>query len=505
MHFLDICRAVEHLPPPRDGPDGKSLLLDGLARMHTRGRAVAIPILQRAAIALAQLPDADVLRWGWIAPMASHVTWDSAAASEIYERQAEIVRAAGALAELPVYASSLALDYAWNGDLAGARVLIAESDAVAAVTGSRLPPFAALRLRALEGREAEASALIAATIEQATAQGQGLAVRVAQWATAVLYNGIARYDEAAAAAREITANDLDPYPQMWALPELVEAAARLGENEVARQALDRLTEMTRPAATGWALGTQARSRALLSECENADLLYREAIERFGATKLLPETAHAHLVYGEWLRREGRRYDAREQLRAAHQMFVGMGIEGFAERTRRELVAMGEAVRKHSVETRDELTPHEEQIARLARDGLSNPAIGAQLFLSARTGMAPPQRSTRSSESPLVEGCGQCGRGQQTPSRTRPGAPRERDRRGIPLHASASEAVIDRQKVGQSQQGAARVHRYLARVSTRVRAGETRGWGAPWWQWQTAIVPSRRPCCASVRSTPGIAS
>jgi DNA-binding CsgD family transcriptional regulator len=382
--FLDICRAIEVLPLPQGAPDAKSLLLEGLARMHTDGRAVAIPILQRAANAVAQLPEADVLRWGWIAPMASHVIWDSDGSSAIYERQARIVRGAGALVELPVYLSSLALDRVWNGDLAGARLLIAESDTVAAVTGSQLPPFAALRLLSMQGREVDASRLIAATIEHATARGQGLAVRVAQWAAAVLYNGLARYDEAAAAARLVTANDIDPYPQMWALPELVEAAARVGETDVARQALDRLVEMTQPAGTDWGLGTEVRSRALLSDGENAELLYREAIERLGRTGLRPELARAHLLYGEWLRREGRRSDAREQLRTAHHMFAAIGMEAFAERTRRELVATGETVRKRSAETRDELTPQEEQIVRLARDGLSNPEIAAELFLSSRT-------------------------------------------------------------------------------------------------------------------------
>jgi DNA-binding CsgD family transcriptional regulator len=382
--FLDICRAIEHVPPRQDGPDGKSLLLEGLARMHTDGRAVAIPILQRAASALARLPDEDVLRWGWIAPMASHVTWDSDGSREIYERQAEIVRAAGALSELPVYVSSLALDNAWNGDLAGARLLIAESDTVAAATGSQLPRFAALRLLSMEGKQPEASALITATIERATAQGQGLAVRMAQWAAAVLYNGMGRFDEAAAAAREVAANDIDPYPQMWALPELVEAAARMGESDVARNALDRLAAMTRPAGTDWGLGTEARSRALLSDGEKADLLYREAIQRFGRTRLRPELARAHLLYGEWLRREGRRRDSREQLRAAHQMFSEMGMEAFAERTHRELIATGETARKRTADTLHDLTPQEEQIARLVRDGLSNPEIAAQLFLSSRT-------------------------------------------------------------------------------------------------------------------------
>jgi ATP/maltotriose-dependent transcriptional regulator MalT len=207
---------------------------------------------------------------------------------------------------------------------------------------------------------------------------------VAQWAAAVLYNGIGHFDEAAAAAREVTANDIDPYPQMWALSELVEAAARMGEGDVARDALTRLAEMTQPAGTDWGLGTEARSRALLSEGENADRLYCQAIERFGRTRLRPELARAHLLYGEWLRREGRRSDAREQLRTAHHMFAAMGMEAFAERTRRELVATGETVRKRGAVTRDELTPQEDQIARLARDGFSNPEIGVQLFLSYRT-------------------------------------------------------------------------------------------------------------------------
>jgi DNA-binding CsgD family transcriptional regulator len=382
--FLEICRAIEGLPPPQGGPDAKSPLLEGLARMHTDGRAVGTPILQRAANALAEMREEDVLRGGWTAPMASNATWDSDGSSAIFERQARIVRSAGALGELPVYVSALTLDRIWNGDLAAARVLIAESEAVAAATGSRLPPFAALRLLSMEGKEADASALIAATIEHATARGQGLAVSVAQWAASVLYNGLARYDEALATARQVTAHDIDPYPNMWALPELVEAAARVGETDVAREALDRLAEMTQPAGTEWALGTEARSRALLSDGEDADLLYREAIERFGRTGLRPELARAHLLYGEWLRREGQRRVAREQLRTAHQMFAGIGMEAFAERTGRELLATGERARKRTDDTRDDLTAQEAQIAQLAREGYSNPEIGAQLFLSPRT-------------------------------------------------------------------------------------------------------------------------
>ena len=209
-------------------------------------------------------------------------------------------------------------------------------------------------------------------------------MRVAQWAAAVLYNGLGRYEEAASAALQVTANDADPYPQMWVLPELVEAASRVGRIDAAREALERLVEVTQPAGTDWALAIQARSRAVLSDGEDADGLYREAIERFGRTALRPELGRAHLLYGEWLRRAGHRVDAREQLRAAHGMFIVIGMEAFVDRARRELAATGETVRKRSPEARDDLTAQEEQIARLARDGHSNPEIAAQLFLSART-------------------------------------------------------------------------------------------------------------------------
>jgi ATP/maltotriose-dependent transcriptional regulator MalT len=186
------------------------------------------------------------------------------------------------------------------------------------------------------------------------------------------------------AARHATSNTFDPWVSMWGLPELVEAAARVGDTELAREALKRLAETTQPSGVDVALGIEARSRALLTSGASADLLYREAIERLGRTQARPEFARAQLLYGEWLRRQGRRVDAREQLRTAHDLFATIGMQAFAERARRELLATGEKVRKRSPETRQELTAQEEQIARLARDGLSNPEIGGQLFLSART-------------------------------------------------------------------------------------------------------------------------
>jgi ATP/maltotriose-dependent transcriptional regulator MalT len=302
----------------------------------------------------------------------------------IASRNVQLVRDAGALAELPIHLAALGLAEAWTGDFAGASSLIAESESVAAAIGSPIAPYTLLRLRALQGSEAEASALIARTIERATAGGQGLATSWADWAEAVLYNGLGRYEEAALAAGRGTSTSFEPWVSMWALPELVEAAARIGSVDIARDALARLAETTQPSATEFALGIEARSRALLSHGAAADALYREAIERLARTRLRPELARAHLLYGEWLRREQHRVHAREQLRAAHAQFTSIGMEAFAERTRRELVATGEKVRKRTVETRDELTAQEHQIAQMARDGLSNAEIGAQLFVSPRT-------------------------------------------------------------------------------------------------------------------------
>jgi len=382
--FVEICRAAQALPPSPGNPRPLDLLLDGLARLTTDGRAAATPVLQRAAKALAGLPVGDVLRWGSVAAGASSLVWDHEGMLATSTRQVQLARDAGAIALLPLYLAQLGIASTWMGDFAGSASIAAETDSVAAATGSRIAPFTLLRLRALQGREAEASALIASAIEQATAGGQGLAAAWAHWAAAVLYNGLARYEEAASAARHATSDTLNPWMSMWALPELVEAAARTGATGLARDALVRLAETTRPCGTDLALGIEARCRALLSDDAAAGDLYREAIDRLGRTRLRPEIARAHLLYGEWLRRGGRRTDAREQLRTAHSMLVAIGMGAFAERARRELIATGGKVRKRSVETRDQLTPQEEQIARLARDGLSNPEIGAQLFLSTRT-------------------------------------------------------------------------------------------------------------------------
>jgi DNA-binding CsgD family transcriptional regulator len=379
----EICGAARALPASPGEPRPLDLLLDGLASLTTDGRGTATPTLQRAARALGDMPVEDVLRLGWAARAASAQVWDFDGMLAISARQVQIVRDVGALAQLPIHLSQLGLVSAWMGDFASATALAVEIDTVSAATGTPMAPYAALLLRSLQGREAEASEVIASALEQAAAGGQRMAVAYAHWATALLYNGLAQYEEAASGARRAL-DTRNPFIAMWALPELVEAAARTGDTEVARDALERLAQATRPSATEYGLGIEARSRALLSAGAAADGLYREAIERLGRTRLRTELGRAHLLYGEWLRRENRRVDARAQLRAAHELFETIGMQAFAERSRTELHATGEKVRRRTVETRDDLTPQESQIAGLARDGLSNPEIGARLFLSPRT-------------------------------------------------------------------------------------------------------------------------
>ena len=380
--ILEIWRAVQALAPPLGTPGPLELLLDGMAELTTEGHAAATPTLQRAAEALAEIPAEDALRWGWAAIAPSTTLWDDEGMRAISTRQVKIVRDAGVLAQLPLHLASLAMSTSWTGDLAGVVSLIAEADSVAVATGTPFPPFTSMRLLALQGREADTSALTSAVL--ASVGGQGIAAANAHWAAAVLYNGLARYEEAASAARQASLNTFEPWVSTFALPELVEAAARGGDAELAREALERLAVSTQHCGTDFGLGVEARSRALLNDGPAADDLYRKAIERLSRTRLRPELARAHLVHGEWLRRENRRVDARQQLRAAHEMFAAIGMEAFAERARNELQASGENVRKRTVETRDDLTAQERQIARLARDGLSNPEIGARLFLSPRT-------------------------------------------------------------------------------------------------------------------------
>jgi DNA-binding CsgD family transcriptional regulator len=387
--MAEICRAARALPRSQQ-PGPVELLLDGLALLITDGLPAAAPTLRQAVSAFASVGVSadDGLRWGWMAVVAANILWDDDGWRAILARQVQLARNAGALEHLPLYLEAAAIIAAWSGDFGAAASLIAEVNAVREAIGSRIAPYAALLLGSLRGSQAEAIPLIEATINEAEAGGQGLAVTSARWAAAMLYNGLGRYDEASEAARQAAENPSGLQVSMWALIELIEAAARSGNMPMASDALERLAETTQVSGTGFGLGIEARSRALMAEDGPADGLYLEAIDRLGRTQLRPELARAHLVYGEWLRRQGRRSQAREQLRTAHGMLDTMGMEGFAERARRELLATGETARKRTVQATVEasqaLTAQEAQVARLARDGLSNPEIGARLFISSRT-------------------------------------------------------------------------------------------------------------------------
>jgi DNA-binding CsgD family transcriptional regulator len=381
--LLEVARAVRALPPLPADAHPLDLVIEGFALLITDGHAAAMPILRRAAKAVLELPMPDVLRWGWQVGGVRSAIWDDEAIA-VYERQAQLVRDAGALAELPIHLQALALERAWQGDLSGARGLIAESESISTSTGNQVPPFALLRVLALQGREAEAAPLIEAAIQEGTERGQGIAVMVAYWSAAVLANGLGRYEDAAAAAGQVVTNGILPWLSMWARCELVEAAARVGDTVLARRALDGLAAATQPAGTALASGVEARCRALLADGDDAEAGYREAIKHLNRAAVRTELARAHLVFGEWLRREGRLREARERLGAAEEMFAEIGMEAFAKRAQGELLAAGAKPRKRPLEVREELTAQEEQIARLARDGLTNSQIGAQLFLSPRT-------------------------------------------------------------------------------------------------------------------------
>jgi DNA-binding CsgD family transcriptional regulator len=271
------------------------------------------------------------------------------------------------------------------GDLTTVASLLQELQAMTEATGGNLAPYAALGLAAFRGARAEAATLVDVVISDATRRGEGTAITFADWASAVLSNGIGQYETAMRAAQRATERAGEEVSATWAGVELIEAAARSGNSELASGTYRRLAEMTSASGTDWALGIEARAHALLCADDTAERWYRESIDRLGRTRIRADLARAHLLYGEWLRRERRRIDARAQLRIAHDMLDAMGMGAFAERARRELEATGETARGRTLGPHDEqLTAQEAQIARMARDGLSNPEIAARMFISART-------------------------------------------------------------------------------------------------------------------------
>jgi DNA-binding CsgD family transcriptional regulator len=384
--LLKVAAAARAATRPSGPPRAPDLLMDGLALRITEGYRAGVPILKRALSAFGseQLSREQWIRWHWLACHTAHDLWDDETWDALATRHVRIARDRGLLSELPLALIARLYMHLYAGELTTAASVAEEVEAVIEATGGQLAPYGALELAALQGREADFAELTAARMTDVMARGEGMGLTLIQNATALLYNGLGRYEEALAAARQSEEHIEELGTSTWALPELIEAATRSGSAELAADAFERLSETTRASGTDWALGIEARSRALLSEDDKVEALYREAIDRLGRTRVRVELARAHLLYGEWLRRERRRLDAREQLRTAHEMLAAMGAAGFAQRAARELGATGETARRRTVETRGQLTAQEAQIARLARDGLSNPEIGARLFISPRT-------------------------------------------------------------------------------------------------------------------------
>jgi DNA-binding CsgD family transcriptional regulator len=377
-------------PAAPDTPRAIDLVLDGMASRFTEGPAAGVRPLKVALQAFRNEPHEsheERMRWLSLSPVVMSLTvfelWDDDAYQELATAVVRLARETGALTMLPVALPYLAGVHLFAGEFGAASALIDEADAITAATGNAALVYAWVVLSGWRGSGPDATELIDAGIESAIARGEGRVLALADYANSVLNNGLGRYDAAVASAQRGTQDDDQGYVG-WSLVELVEAATRSGRREIAAAALERLEERTRAAGTNWALGLLARSRALMIDGDDADALYREAIERLERTRIRVELARARLLYGEWLRREKRRGEARGQLRAAHEFFGRIGAEAFAERARREVTATGETARKRTPDTRDLLTPQEAEIARLAGDGRTNPEIGAQLFISPRT-------------------------------------------------------------------------------------------------------------------------
>jgi DNA-binding CsgD family transcriptional regulator len=368
------------IPRPTD------LLLEGIARQLTEGHPAAAQTLRRAVMALLgdDTSTPTGLVGGWLASHIAGVLWQHDFQKALAERHVRIARDAGALAVLPQALTQLVEIHLREGELARADALVRELNGAAVAEGREPSVHVAMLMAAYRGRDEDGRRLIAEARTRLTPDPRRVGPFVVEFAGLLLNNGLGRYGEALAGGRRVLEDDAPAARAPWALPELVEAAARAGAVNEATTAMRRLAESTRLSKSDWALGLEARCRAVLTNGPEAEKMYGVAIARLSGPSSRLDLARAHLLYGERLRRTGRRVDARQQLRTAYDMLSDMGVEAFAERARRELRATGETVRRRVVGTRDDLTPQEDEIARLARDGLSNPEIGARLFISPRT-------------------------------------------------------------------------------------------------------------------------
>ena len=369
---------------PGGEPTTAEVLLDALAALADDYAAAVAPC--RTAVRRLSGDAASAqerLRWLWQGCVIAFEIWDDEHASSLSHSSVEIARTTGTLGELALALSARTPVLVFCGDLAAAAATVSETASVEQATGIHAAPYGALMVSAWQGRPHDTTELIETTEREASARGEGIGLAISAYARAVLSNGLGRYEDALTAAASIVEHR-EVVAENWGLSELVEAAMRCGRVDLATDALNRLSIKAAAAATDWARGIEARSRALLTDGADADSSFRTAIDHLHRTRVRAELARTHLLYGEWLRRNGRRLDARAQLHVAHEMFVSMGMEAFARRATNELAATGEKRRRGISETSDELTAQERQIATLARDGLSNPQIGARLFLSPRT-------------------------------------------------------------------------------------------------------------------------
>ena len=385
VDVLDIAQAARAAPrPTHDEPTAADLLLDGLVALTDNYQA-GVPLCRDALHKLSgeEISPQERLRWLWLGCVVALELWDDESAYSLSHHSAEMARKTGTLSELALALSARTPVLVLCGELSAAALTVVETQSVEEATGISSAPYGALILDAWRGQTREAGELIESTTRDAGARGEGIGLAIAEYTRAVLCNGLSQYDEALLGARSASEYQ-EVVAENWGLSELIEPATRAGRTDLARKALNRLAIKAQATETDWALGIEARSRALLGEGVAAEDAFRNAIEHLSRIRVRAELARTHLLYGEWLRRANRRVDARAELNVAYKMFTAMGMNGFAERTRRELLATGATVHKRNVETRYDLTAQEAQIARLARDGLSNSEIGAQLFLSART-------------------------------------------------------------------------------------------------------------------------